>query len=55
MEGNPPPVGAEAQAIGKPLAGASELARVGPVEANAEDLADLVAHDLHQDPVVAQQ
>ena len=55
MEGNPPPVGTEAQAIGEALAGASELACVGPVEANAEDLADLLAHDLHQDSVVAQQ
>ena len=50
------PVGAEAQAIGESLAGPRELAWVGPVEANAEDLADVLAHDLHEEPVgLAQQ
>src|SRR5439155_15534075 len=38
VEGDPSAVGTEAQAIGESLAGARELARVGPVEENAEDL-----------------
>ena len=44
-------VGTEAQAIGQPLARLSELARVRPVEANAEDLADVLAHHLHEKPL----
>ena len=48
---DPSAVGTEAQAIGESLAGARELARVGPVETHAEDLADVLANDLHEQPV----
>ena len=51
VECDPLTVGAQAQAIGESLAGARELAWVGPVEANAEDLADILAHHLHEEPV----
>ena len=51
VEGDPLAVGTEAQAIRESLAGPRELAWVGPVEANAEDLADVLAHDLHKEPV----
>ena len=51
MVSDPFAVGTQAQAIGKSLAGPRELARVRPVEANAEDLADVLPHDLHEQPV----
>ena len=55
VERDPQPVGTEAQPIGEPLAGPCEFARVGAVEPDAEDLADVLAYDLHEEPVVLQQ
>jgi hypothetical protein len=55
MEGNPFAVGTLAQSVREAFAGMRELARVRPVEANAKDLADILAHNLHQEPVGSTQ
>ena len=55
MERDPRAVGTERKAIGKSLTCACELAGVGPIESNTEDLTDLVAHHLYQNAAVSEQ
>ncbi len=55
MEGDSFAVRTKAEAIRQPFTGAGELAGVGPIQTDVEDLPDLVANDLHQDSVIAHQ
>src|SRR5437870_6669938 len=50
MISHTPAIGTQAEAIRKTILGPSELARLGAVQIHAEDLADLVANNLHQHP-----
>src|SRR2546423_322442 len=52
MISHTPAIGTQAEAIRKTILGPSELARLGAVQIHAEDLADLVANNLHQHPLI---
>src|SRR5206468_1678961 len=43
------------EAIGKAILSACELASVGAIQVHTEDLADLIAHNLNQHAMVAEQ
>src|SRR5439155_23586039 len=52
MKRHTPPIRAETQAIGQPFTRARELTSVGAIEVHAENLPDLVPHDLHEHAVI---
>src|ERR1041384_7167406 len=55
MVGHTPAIRTEAEAIGQTFARTRELARVGSIEVHAEQLANLVAHYLHEHALVVEQ
>src|SRR6185369_13119432 len=55
MKCHPSPIGAEAEAVRKPLIGSRELPGIRSIEIHAEDLTNLVAHYLYQHTVIVEQ
>src|SRR5579871_6177485 len=55
MESHTSSVGTKTETVGKSFAGSSEVARITPIEPHANDLADFVFHDLHENAFTAQQ
>src|SRR5690348_15831843 len=55
MIGHPPPIGTQAEAVREPVICSGKLPGVRSIKIHAEDLANLVAHYLHQHTLVIQQ
>src|SRR3989442_8364821 len=55
MERYAPSVRAKTQPVREPFAGPRKLAGVGAIELHAENLPDLVPHDLHEDALIADE
>src|SRR5262245_32436249 len=55
MKGHAPALWTQAQTVGQTLAHARELERIRAVEVHAEDLPDLIAHDLDEESFLTQE